>query len=75
MDLPIRYSAENILFNLSNIQGRDSPSLKLCCLSFQLVTLKYSVAQMCTREDTLARYLGTPSFDVTRVTTISQQYK
>ena len=39
MDLPIRYSAENIVFNLSNIQGRDSPSLKLCCLSFQLVTL------------------------------------
>ena len=40
MDLPIRYSAENIVFNLSNIPGRDSPSLKLCCLSFQLVTLK-----------------------------------
>ena len=28
-----------------------------------IINCQYSIAQMCTREDTLARYLGAPSLD------------
>ena len=31
-----------------------------------VINCQYSVAQMCTREDMLAHYLGAPFFDVMR---------